>query len=148
MPADERIARRFQLIRENLARLEELKKLSESEFLSDFRNVEAAKHLLQTSIEALIDVSIQVLATLKEPLPEHHAQVFESLSRHGIVPTRRIETYRKMVGFRNRVVHLYDRVDDARVYRILQEDLPDFESFISEIVTYLGPGDSQQKGPG
>jgi len=137
----ERVTLRFQLIRANLDRLRQLSALPDTEFLSDFRNVESAKHLLQTAIEALLDVSVQVLATLKEPLPDHHAEVFEALARHGVVATARIDTYRKLVAFRNRVVHLYDRVDDRRVLEIVRGDLPDFEAFISEIVTHLGPGD-------
>jgi uncharacterized protein YutE (UPF0331/DUF86 family) len=140
MQPGERITLRFQIIRANLGHLRQLAALPDSEFLEDFRNVESAKHLLQTAIEAMIDVSVQLLASLKEPLPEHHAGVFEALARHGIVPARRVDTYRKMVGFRNRVVHLYDRVADRRVLEILRGELPDFETFISEIVTHLGPG--------
>jgi uncharacterized protein YutE (UPF0331/DUF86 family) len=138
MPLDERVARRILMIRENLSRLESLRAIPEESFLADFRNVEAAKHLLQTSIEAVIDIAVQALAQLNEPLPDHHADIFEALARHGVVPPGRLETYRKMVGFRNRVVHLYERVDDRRVWEILQTELADFESFIAEIVAHHG----------
>ena len=134
-PSD-RITRRFELLRENVGKLRELAALPEADFLSDFARVEAAKHLLQTSIEAVIDVAVQILSTLNEPLPGHHAGVFEALSRHGVVPAERVETYRQMVAFRNRVVHLYDRVDDRRVYEILSRNLPDFETFIAEVINF------------
>ncbi len=147
MQPDERVVLRFQIIRENLTHLRSLAAIPEAEFLPDFRNVEAAKHLLQTAIEAVMDISVQILALLKEPLPDHHAELFEALSRHGIVPASRVDTYRKMVGFRNRVVHLYDRVEDRRVFEILRTDLPDFETFIVEVMTHLGPGASPS-GPG
>ena len=138
MAVDERVARRFQIIQENLRRLETLRGLAESEFLGDFRNVEATKHLLQVSIEAMVDVAVQLLASLREPLPEHHAELFDVLARHAIVSPERIETYQKMVAFRNRVVHLYERIDDRRVWEILQAELADFETFISEVVSHLG----------
>jgi uncharacterized protein YutE (UPF0331/DUF86 family) len=137
VPVDERIARRFLVIQESLVRLRQLQGFEHDEFLADFRNVEAAKHLLQTSIEALIDVAVHILASLKEPLPDHHAEVFDALARRRVLPLARVETYRKMIGFRNRVVHLYDRVDDGRVWEVLQQDLPDFETFISEMVSFL-----------
>lgn len=136
---DERLLRRIQIIRENLAHLRTLRALSEGEFLSDFRNVESAKHLLQTSIEAVIDIGVSILANLKEPLPETHADVFEVLSRYGIVPAASAPIYRAMVGFRNRVVHLYDRVDDRRVFEIVREELDDLERFISHVLAFQPP---------
>ena len=137
MALDERVARRLQIIRENLRHLETLRGLSEPEFLGDFRNVEATKHLLQVSIEAMIDVAVHLLASMQERLPEHHAEVFDVLARHGVVSPERVGTYQKMVAFRNRVVHLYERVDDRRVREILQAELADFETFISEVVSHL-----------
>ena len=43
---------------------------------------------------------------------------------------------RQMVGFRNRVVHLYWDVDDATVYRIVQENLGDFETYVGYILDF------------
>lgn len=124
MPPDERVLRRFQILRENLSRLESLRAITETAFLAHSRNVEAAKHLLQVSIEVLIDVAVRLLALVKEPLPDRHAEVFDLLCRHAVLAPARSETYRKMVAFRNRVVHLYDRVDDRRVFGILSLDNP------------------------
>lgn len=44
-----------------------------------------------------------------------------------------------MVSFRNRVVHLYWDADDAVVYRILQENLGDFETYIGYILDFVQP---------
>jgi uncharacterized protein YutE (UPF0331/DUF86 family) len=44
---------------------------------------------------------------------------------------------RQMVSFRNRVVHLYWDVDDATVYRILQENLGDFETYVGHILNFV-----------
>lgn len=46
-------------------------------------------------------------------------------------------TLRQMVSFRNRVVHLYWDVDDEIVYRILQENLDDFETYIAYVLDYF-----------
>ena len=45
-------------------------------------------------------------------------------------------TLRQMVSFRNRVVHLYWDVDDTMVYRILQENLIDFETYTGYILDF------------
>jgi len=44
---------------------------------------------------------------------------------------------KKMASFRNRLVHLYWEVDNRTVYRILQENLGDFERYISYIVDFI-----------
>jgi len=41
-----------------------------------------------------------------------------------------------MVSFRSRVVHLYWDVDDAIVYRILRENLDDFETYVGYILDF------------
>lgn len=41
-----------------------------------------------------------------------------------------LDEYRPITGFRNRVVHLYDRIDPAIVYRIVTEDRPDLSSLL------------------
>ena len=47
-------------------------------------------------------------------------------------------TLRQMVSFRNRVVHLYWDVTDSIVYRILQENLGDFETYTEYILDFPG----------
>ncbi|NLJ76961.1 MAG: DUF86 domain-containing protein [Peptococcaceae bacterium] len=47
-----------------------------------------------------------------------------------------------MIRLRNRIVHLYQEVDEEQLYQILQQDLGDFSAFIQAITrAYLaGPG--------
>ncbi len=42
-----------------------------------------------------------------------------------------------MVGFRNRMVHLYQNVSDERVYEFSTSELDDFEVFIARIMELL-----------
>lgn len=44
-----------------------------------------------------------------------------------------------MAKFRNRIVLFYDEVDDKEVYRILQDNLEDFNSFMRQIRKFLNP---------
>ena len=39
-----------------------------------------------------------------------------------------------MTKFRNKIVHLYYEIQDVEIYKILQTDLEDFYTFISEIL--------------
>ncbi len=51
-----------------------------------------------------------------------------------------------MVKFRNRVVHLYQEVNDRIVYEILQSDLEDFRKFVQQILAYLDKQPGSEKG--
>ena len=59
------------------------------------------------------------------------------LSENGVVPSDFLPMLKKMASFRNRLVHLYWEVDNRTVYRILQENLGDFERYISYIVDFI-----------
>lgn len=47
------------------------------------------------------------------------------------------KTMQKMVGFRNLVIHLYEKTDVEIVYGIYQNRLKDFDTFSKEILEYL-----------
>lgn len=128
----DRVRERIQYIEKNLARLAILRDLPRAEFLADFRNVETAKHLLQTSIEAMMDIGAHILARQRLPTPQEGAGVFRQLGEAGLLPPERVPTYAQMVRFRNLVVHLYQEVDADRVYDILQSDLDDVRGFLAE----------------
>lgn len=43
----------------------------------------------------------------------------------------------RMARFRNLLVHLYWRVDDAEIYRVIQEDLGDLEEYLRSLGRFL-----------
>lgn len=45
---------------------------------------------------------------------------------------------REIVGFRNRIIHAYDFVDDEIVWKIIQDRLPDMKQEIEEILQKNG----------
>ncbi|MBO9371400.1 MAG: DUF86 domain-containing protein [Chloroflexi bacterium] len=128
-----RIRERIQYIETCLSRLETLRALPEESFQSDFRNIEAAKHLLQTAIEAMMDIASHIAARRRLGTPREGADVFRRLAEVGLLPAERVPVYVRMVRFRNLVVHLYHEVDAGRIYEILHTGLDDFRQFIAEI---------------
>jgi uncharacterized protein YutE (UPF0331/DUF86 family) len=44
----------------------------------------------------------------------------------------------KMARFRNLIVHLYWKVDDREVHRVIREDLADLDQYLRAIAVYLG----------
>ncbi len=55
----------------------------------------------------------------------------------GILPDSFMPILRQIVSFRNRVVHLYWDLNDATVYDIVQQNLGDFETYVSHILSFF-----------
>ena len=120
--------------------------LPKDAFLQDFSRVAGAKYLLQIAIECCLDIAHHIVAEEGYRPPSDYYDTFRILWENGIVPEAFLPTLRKMVGFRNRLVHLYWEVDDATVYRILQENLGDFETYIGYILDFVRKGRGDRNG--
>jgi uncharacterized protein YutE (UPF0331/DUF86 family) len=121
----------------NLENLKKLRNIPEDEFYSDFRNIESAKHLLQVSIEAMIDIANHIIARKKLDRPESYSHSFKILNERGIISDDKLENLMIMAKFRNRVVHIYNNLDPKEIYRILNQNLADFGFYLEEIRLYL-----------
>jgi len=119
----------FDTIDENMKMLEQMRKLSYQEFISDFRNFPASLHWLQTSIEALADISRYIIRSLSLPTPEEYWQIPMILSDAGYIQNEDAKIYIEMVRFRNRVVHFYHKATPEEIYKILTENLSDIRNW-------------------
>lgn len=122
------VQEKLDVLRRNLEQLDRIPQSSFEEFSTDFRNTPCAIYLLQTSIQALIDLGSFHVARLGLETPRRSQEVFERLEDAGKLPAGTARRCVPIVGFRNRVVHLYDRVDARVVYEVLtahRRDLPE-----------------------
>ncbi|RLC60941.1 MAG: DUF86 domain-containing protein [Chloroflexi bacterium] len=124
-------------LRGYLKKLAILAALPPQEFTRYFTNVESAKHLLQVSIECCLDIAHHIVSDEGYRIPENYYDTFVVLHEEGILPADFMPTLRQMVSFRNRMVHLYWDIDDTIVYRILQENLDDFNRYITYIQNFV-----------
>ncbi|TYO93793.1 type VII toxin-antitoxin system HepT family RNase toxin [Desulfallas thermosapovorans] len=132
------VQHKISVIEDNLAKLEILAQLSPEEFLDKFYYVESAKHLIQVSIEAMLDIAHHVIARERFRTPKTYAEALLILVEQGILPQKKEPVFLQMAKFRNRVVHLYHDVDDKEVYQILIRNLDDFRTFVGAVVkTFL-----------
>lgn len=129
-----KIRQKVSLIEQNLRRLEYLRALSATEFKGDFRNGEAAKHLLQVAIEAMSDICDHIIAKNRLGTPESQAESYRILTKNGLLDPVHLGNYVAMTKFRNKVVHLYHEISEDEIYRILQDNLGDFQMFITEVL--------------
>ena len=128
------IQRKLSFVDLKLCNLETLKLMERQDFLASFQAVDAAKYNLQVCIEAIIDVSNHVVARERWGIPSTSAEAIKLIIQHGVLDKDKELSLVQMVKFRNRIVHLYQEVDDSEIYRILQENLDDIKGFIQAVI--------------
>lgn len=124
-------------IAEAESRLRELGKLSEEEFLADFRNTESAKYLFVTAIEAAIDLCNHLVSKRGGRPPEDYADCFRALAELGMIEGDFAQRLAQMARFRNLLVHLYWQVDNRKVFQMIQQNLEDFVTFQQALLERL-----------
>ena len=127
----------FDTIDDNLDKLNTLSSLSHDEFMADFRNLDATVRRLQTSIEALVDISRYVIRSLGLPSADSYREVPVVLADAGYLDQTSTAIYDKIVRFRNLVVHHYYRVDPEEVYQILTENLSDLQNWHTTLLEII-----------
>ncbi|MHB1407087.1 MAG: type VII toxin-antitoxin system HepT family RNase toxin [Desulfitobacteriaceae bacterium] len=122
-------------LEQTLVKLEELQSLKSKEFFKSFQNVDSAKYNLQVAIEAVIDIATHVVARERWGVPASSAEAIRFLAENNVITRDQSVRLMQMVKFRNRIVHIYQEVDDNQVYEILHQDLGDFRDFIRSVIT-------------
>ena len=116
-------------LRRYLHVLRELAGVPPDEFLANPDKVGNAKYHLVIAIQCCVDIANHVIASENYRFPRDNADSFSVLVDHGVLPAESRDALRAMARFRNRLVHLYWDVEDARVHAYLQEELGDLERF-------------------
>ena len=93
----------------------------------------ASIRYLQTAIEAMIDVANHVISREGLGIPRSYAEAMELLVDRDVVLREHRKRLVEMVRFRNRAVHLYDRIDAPEVFDILESHLSDSDLFLQAV---------------
>lgn len=132
------------LVRKLLADLRERKGILEQRRIKDFKTFvsdsflhNAVQHILEVMIEICIDTGNHIIADEGWPTPSSSREIFEILEQHGVISKKTMKLAKRMVGFRNIIVHMYEKVDLEEVYTIYRKHLKDFEIFEVEIERFL-----------
>lgn len=120
-----------------LTKLRSSSELPLETFLSDSKYHDSAKYNLIVAVESLIDLCNHVIAQEKLGKPEDYADVFRIIGSKLALKDDFIKRLEKIAKFRNLVVHLYWKVDNAEVYSIVKNNLDDFEVIKKALREYL-----------
>jgi uncharacterized protein YutE (UPF0331/DUF86 family) len=109
---------------------------SELPFEKDHLKQDAIAANLQRAAEQSIDLANHVIRKAKLGLPKESQESFEILAAVGIIPPELSNKLKRMVGFRNIMVHQYQELDIQIMIDVIEHHLDDLIVFTTQIMEY------------
>ncbi|MBC7195513.1 MAG: DUF86 domain-containing protein [Caldisericia bacterium] len=129
----ERIKKRISDIEEAINEIKRLTTLNEEEFWRDNRNISTIKYNLLIAIEAVGSICVHIIAKLLGKSTSSFGECIDILKENNIISDELCLRLKKLVKFRNRLIHKYWEIDNKLVYEYSKVDIKDFYDFINEI---------------
>lgn len=141
LPDKEKIKAKLDVIQSQRCLLEDFVGMPLEDFTSSVPELalkyDACLHRLQVALQAVLDVAQYIASCTSETVYKENKDVFDILRREGAVSKETAEMFKSAIGVRNILVHQYEQVEPEVIFRIIKEDLGDFDRFVAEVSDYL-----------
>ena len=109
------IQRKLGIIVDNLQALLSIKGMPLDAYRKDLFRRKGTERLLQELIESAIDINTHLIIQKGYDAPEDYYQSFTKLGEIGVLPQELAGKLAPSAGLRNRLVHRYEALEDARI---------------------------------
>lgn len=133
------VRRLLDALREYRERLEQLRDLPLDTYLD--RERFAGRYLLQAAAQACIDIANHLISSEGWRVPRDFRDAFSVLEENDVIDTDLGGRLRALAGLRNRLVHLYEKVDDRLVYEGLAAGLADVDAYARTVARLVEASD-------
>ena len=123
-------------LEENMRRLGEVEEKIEKRENDEFILYSAAEKILQESVDECINIGNHIISGLALRLPDSYREIFIILNEEDIISEDIRKNIESFVIFRNRIVHLYWKVEKKETYQKIKE-IDSLKKFIEELFSYL-----------
>ena len=113
---------------------------SEVAFEEDHMKQDAIAVNLQRACEQAIDMANHTIKVRKLGLPKESKESFRLLAQNSIIPDGLADKLEKMIGFRNTLVHEYQKLDIKLMIDVIENHLDDLLNFTNYIVKEFTDG--------
>jgi len=128
---------RVAMIREDVVRLKKMADMSLAEFKSDPDNYAVAEHHLRRASESVLDIGRHIIAKSGFTKATDYTQIIDILGENGVIPHEFAKEFRKIGGFRNRIVHMYWKVTTDELYEVIKNDTDKLTQYTKYIVKFI-----------
>lgn len=128
------ILSKLNLLDEVLNELRTLEPVTLAQLEEDWRTRRAIERDLLILVEIVVDVCQRLIALADQSPAATSAEAIRRCVQLGVLESE--EPYRKMVQFRNFIVHRYERIDPAILADVVNRRLGDFDLFRKLVMAY------------
>jgi len=97
----------------------------------------AIERYFEISLECTLDIGEMIISAENFEKPDSYREIIEILGNHNILSKEFSEKFAPAASLRNILVHAYAKLDIEKLYKLLQENLEDFDEFSKSIAEYL-----------
>jgi len=133
----EKIKKRISEIEESINEINKIVSINEYEFWKDKRNITSVKYYLLEAIEAVGGIYVHIVAKKFGKGVNSLSECINILEEEEILDKELSSRLKKMIKFRNKLIHKYWEIDDKLVYEYAKNETDDFTDFIKEIKKIL-----------
>ncbi len=134
----EKIIERMSDIKNAILELDKFRKMDLEEFLKNSDNYNLSAYHLRIATEAVLIIGTHILSRIPQNgKKKDYTQVILALADYNILPKDFSQKIKGMAGYRNRLVHLYWKIEPKELLSVIKEDLDDFGKFIGYIEKFL-----------
>ena len=134
---NDEIASKLEHLREYVTILKGYQHYKIEDLQTDHTLKGAVERYLEIALECTIDIGEMIISREKLKRPESYQEVFLILGEQGILSKNFAIKFAPSAGFRNRLVHMYAKIDIGKLHYYLQNNIGDIEQFGKYIAQYL-----------
>ena len=134
------IQRKINLIREDLIKLDNFRNATFDELSNDWLKWNALEHILMKIIGRGIDINEHLIAEIAKPetmSPRNYQETFLKLAELKVLPEKFAQKISKSAGFRNAIVHEYNKIDREVVFGTINEAIKQYADYCQYILDFL-----------
>ena len=139
----DKVRQKVQYIRSQARELDRFRSMDGPTFLEDRIYALAAARALQIALEAAFDLCAHIIAHEGWGLPKSYREIVLTSLEHGLLPRQLKDSYLQMARFRNRLVHLYDPVEDHELLQFIQDHVDEFAPLVAAVVKRYLPAPAE-----
>ncbi len=131
------VCRKLGHIMTSLDLLRSIRTMPFDEYRTGVWERKGVERVLQEATEAALDVNAHLIAERGHDIPDDYFDGFVKLGQLGILPEELARALVPSAGLRNRLVHEYDSIDDAKVLAAVGATLDLYPRYIQAIEAEL-----------
>lgn len=100
-------------------------------------NVYVLERMFQLAVEVVIDINNYLIKQLDIEPAEDVEGTFETLAKNSVLPADFAVKMAPTIGLRNKLVHVYEKIDRASFISNFRKNIGDFDEYVSYVLKFV-----------